>query len=156
MGTSSSIRLPGAEQGRYVRWDGYPSGVGQAIWQIVQRDGLERARQVLCVENPGGWSSLNPLQVISTAEEMRAIEAKGKGYWPPSDDGREYQAWSFRGRADQLAQVEGYGTTYLDDPDGSTPGEAWNYTLADDALVIEGYTNHRVPWDGPEPVWEKI
>jgi len=30
---------PDGVKGRYVHWDGYPSGVGLAVLAIVQRDG---------------------------------------------------------------------------------------------------------------------
>ena len=44
--------------GRYVHFDGYPSGVGAALLRIVQRDGLDVARKVV-LDSQGGWVSLH-------------------------------------------------------------------------------------------------
>lgn len=155
MGTRSTIRLPGAEKGRYVHWDGYPSGVGRAIWTIVHRDGLATARKTLVEDHPGGWSSLDASQVVNTPKEIAAAKAKGPGYFPAPDDVRGYHAWQFKNRT-EMAQVEGCGLAYTDDDEGWSTGEEWNYTLADDALIIDGYTTHRIAWDGPEPDWQKM
>ena len=63
MSTRSVIARPTAAgfQGRYIHWDGYPSGVGQQIYDLFQghfgKD-FGRLQQVLLDEHPAGWSSL--------------------------------------------------------------------------------------------------
>lgn len=61
MGTRSIVAVPDAEhgfRGRYIHWDGYPSGVGEALRTIVNRDGYDFAVKVL-TEQHYGWSSVN-------------------------------------------------------------------------------------------------
>lgn len=59
MGTRSIIALKTGNGwfGRYCHWDGYPEGVGSAIWHIVKRDGLPTAVQTLITDNYS-WSCL--------------------------------------------------------------------------------------------------
>ena len=64
MSTRSVIARPTAAgfQGRYVHWDGYPSGVGQQIYGLFQghfAKDFGRLQQVLLDEHPAGWSSLS-------------------------------------------------------------------------------------------------
>ena len=64
MSTRSVIARPTAAgfQGRYIHWDGYPSGVGQQIYGLFQGHfGMDfgRLQQVLLDEHPAGWSSLS-------------------------------------------------------------------------------------------------
>lgn len=62
MGTRSVVAIPYARKtgwrGRYIHWDGYPSGVGRTLHKIVRRDGRDKAVRVL-VEDHAGWSSVN-------------------------------------------------------------------------------------------------
>ena len=59
MGTRSVIaaHYPDGVKGRYVHWDGYPSGVGKAVFEIAKRDGLEGAFHTL-LERHYGWSTV--------------------------------------------------------------------------------------------------
>lgn len=107
MGTRSLVGIPDAEHGwkaRYVHWDGYPSGVGEALRVIVNRDGYTAAVKTLTEENYG-WSSING----------REEQEMGAGY----NDGR-------------FVAVPGYGIAYTTegDPPQSSEDE-WQF--GDDA-----------------------
>ena len=60
MGTRSIVAVPDGEswQGRYVHWDGYPTGVGEVLRLIVRRDGLDVAAHTLTVAHVS-WSSID-------------------------------------------------------------------------------------------------
>lgn len=118
MGTRSIVAVPtedGGWKGRYVHWDGYPTGVGLALLKIVQRDGLDTARRVLTEEHYG-WSS---------------VDAEGDStpsYYSP----------------ERFEVVPGYGVAYIytEHPDewltsdGDTGWTEWAYVLHDDYLAI--------------------
>lgn len=61
MGTRSIVGVPTNDgtgfRGRYVHWDGYPAGVGQAVADIVRRDGYSATIHTLIVEH-SAWSSV--------------------------------------------------------------------------------------------------
>lgn len=66
MSTRSAIaRLTGREplafEGRYHHWDGYPTGLGRALWTLYhghfQRD-LSAMLEVLIDRHPAGWSTI--------------------------------------------------------------------------------------------------
>lgn len=61
MSTNSVVALPTRDgqgfRGRYVHWDGYPEGVGQAVTDIVKRDGYGQAVQTLIVDH-AEWSQV--------------------------------------------------------------------------------------------------
>lgn len=140
MGTRSVIAVPYRTKtgwrGRYCHWDGYPSGVGQSLFQIVRRDGIKQARKTL-TSTWCGWSQINP-------------EQKEDDLSPGYDDGR-------------FAAVEGYGvaftTTKLDifgekayqqarrgdwirfDGDDDA-GTEWAYVLDDDRMWVHRRIHH--------------
>jgi len=111
MATRSLIGTYHAEDGwrcRYVHWDGYPDGVGAELCRIINRDGVNKAMQVLTVENPYGWSS------IAADTEKPRPEA-----------------------GDRFATVPGYGHAYQsgDGSDdyvlrGDNTGAEWAYLVA--------------------------
>lgn len=123
MGTRSVIAATPADaaRGRYVHWDGYPTGVGQALLNIVRRDGLDKAREVLTREH-FGWSS-----VTGEGSDLAATT---------TDDGR-------------FVIVPGYGLAYSHDEHKdawaqSVHSEEWGYILGDDGLHIVGHAH--IPW----------
>lgn len=61
MGTRSIIAIGTREyfRGRYVHFDGYPEGVGLALSEIMRRDGIKPALNVL-IDQHTGWSSVTP------------------------------------------------------------------------------------------------
>jgi hypothetical protein len=125
MGTRSVIAIPDAEhgwKGRYVHWDGYPSGVGEVLRRIVNRDGYATAVHTL-TQVHYGWSSLHP-------EQSGEQSSLGFGY----TDGR-------------FAAVAGYGTAYTtaqgqssaDDwilADGDDCGTEWAYLLGEGGIAV--------------------
>ena len=60
MSTRSVVARPTVDswEGRYIHFDGYPTGVGFELWCIVKNEGVLKAREVLINDN-SGWSSLN-------------------------------------------------------------------------------------------------
>lgn len=124
MGTRSVVAVQTGDtfKGRYIHWDGYPSGVGEQILTIVKRDGVEKARQVLTVKHYG-WSGLDTEQKAGKASLSVGMQ-----------DGR-------------FAAVKGYGVAYTtaqgqskaDDwvtSDGDDWGTEWAYILRDNELVV--------------------
>jgi len=85
MSTRSVIARPTAAgfQGRYVHWDGYPSGVGRQIYGLFQghfgKD-FDRLQRVLLDEHPAGWSSLSGdwTKAPGFAEDPRNTDGPGK------------------------------------------------------------------------------
>jgi hypothetical protein len=45
-------------EGRYVHFDGYPSGAGHDLYVIAHQIGVERMLEIIIDEHPGGWNSL--------------------------------------------------------------------------------------------------
>lgn len=133
MGTRSVIAIPDAEagwKGRYVHWDGYPSAVGEALRQIINRDTYSIAVENL-VHRHYGWSGLNPQESGPLPDYM--------------SDGR-------------FQTVIGYGTAYTtkggqSDPDewitpaGDDWGTEWAYLLGEDGIAV--FENRWSP-DGSE------
>jgi len=88
-----AIREDGHAKGRYVHWDGYPSGVGLALLKMVERDGLERVTEVLTREHYG-WSTVDAQGVI--ADEYAFM-------YPPT----------------RFEAVPGYGVAFVNDTEQS-------------------------------------
>ena len=65
-------------KGRYAHWDGYPSHQGKSIWEIVQRDGFEKATKTF-VDDHFYWSTVKPWQPIEEADESRWEIVEGYG-----------------------------------------------------------------------------
>jgi hypothetical protein len=59
--------------GRYIHFDGYPSGVGIGILRALNRFGLTEGKKVLLDDHPAGWSnvaSCDWTQEIGSIESM--------------------------------------------------------------------------------------
>jgi hypothetical protein len=105
MGTRSAIAIrteDGGFKGRYVHWDGYPDGVGRAVRQIIERDGREKALEVL-LEDHYGWSTV---------------------------DGEEEQDLGIGREDGRFVAVPGYGVAYTTEQNQSSPDE-WVTYLGD-------------------------
>ena len=183
MGTRSAVCEPYGDsyRGRYVHWDGYPTGVGRALLELVARDGLAKVRQTI-IHDHYGWSNLKTDQALTSrymrnkVKRLRA-EAKARGdYYSPEYDTPEYDAHNFvmcygDGR---FAQIPGYGVAYTtsqgqsNEDEWVTPdedyGTEWRYILGDDSIwVLQGYAANppcigRVPYgdfDGMVAVEER-
>ena len=127
MGTRSVVAIPldGGFKGRYIHWDGYPSGVGQNLLDIIKRDGLERAIEVLTRENYG-WSSLNPDGPDSFDPQ---IDYKDRAAWE-AKEGRSHHSDPGGGDG-RFRAVKGYGTAYTT-VDGQSSPEEWITDSSDD------------------------
>lgn len=58
--------------GRYLHSDGYPSHTGAQLVCIIQRDGVQKAVETLCVEHYG-WSFIDTSFTEAKFNERRAI-----------------------------------------------------------------------------------
>lgn len=89
MGTRSvvAVRYGDSWRGRYVHWDGYPTGVGQALLEIRRNlypndlDGMVRA----LTETHRGWSSINAEERVELpdyyeSDRFEAVHGIGIGY----------------------------------------------------------------------------
>lgn len=110
MGTRSVVATGTVEdwKGRYVHWDGYPTGVGQALRSILIRDGFEVATQTI-LRDHYGWSSLD----AQYGEELPEFLSDGR-----------------------FVRVEGYGTAYTTEQ-GQSSEDDWHTSKNSDPLWIE-------------------
>ena len=111
MGTRSVIAVrneTGGWKGRYCHWEGYPEGVGDAVRDIVKRDGVEKAIKTL-TEDHYGWSSVD------------------------GDERQELDRWYNDGR---FVAVPGYGIAYTT-KDGQSDPDEWISSEDADSLVCE-------------------
>lgn len=132
MGTRSVVAIPDAEhgwKGRYCHWDGYPSGVGEALRRIVMRDGLTPAVHTL-TEAHTRWSTITAVPLAD--------------YEPPSYDPRRVETY-----------VDGYGEAPDDEPDGDAGwvfadgddwGTEWAYLLGEGGIGV--YERRYTPDEG--------
>lgn len=129
MGTRSVVGVPNGDgfRGRYVHWDGYPEGVGEAVAEIVRRDGADTAVRMI-TEHHYGWSTL-------TGAAAPALDAS-------STDGR-------------FVAVPGYGIAYTTEQGQSSPDEwidnedadAWcEWAYAITPTVIQVWANADDGW----------
>ena len=142
MGTRSVVAFPtdGGFKGRYIHWDGYPTGVGATLLMIVQRDGVEQALRVLTEENYG-WSGLDddaPAEFETVTHDQRQAFVAEHGRYPISDPG------DGDGR---FRLVEDYGTAYTTvsgqssedewiTDTGDDCGTEWAYVVYDDHITV--------------------
>lgn len=69
-------------RGRYVHWDGYPEGVGQAVAEIVRRDGFKQAVDTLTVQHVA-WAQVSTDVAISTWRDDITVTGYGIAYAEP-------------------------------------------------------------------------
>jgi hypothetical protein len=124
MGTRSAVCEPHGDsyRGRYVHWDGYPTGVGARLIELVQRDGIEKVRQTI-IHDHYGWSSLHQQELSPSYQDGRFVVVP--------DYGVAYVA-----EAGQVSEDEWITP-------GADYGTEWRYILADDGLgVLAGYSEN--------------
>lgn len=133
MGTRSVVAEPQGDawRGRYVHWDGYPSGVGHAVLDIVRQHGVDTATRVLVTDHYG-WSSVN-------GQDKQEL---GLGY----TDGR-FQAVPGYGIAYTTEQGQSSPDDYIT-PDGDDWGTEWAYVIGPRGLTIlvRGYGADAPAW----------
>ena len=101
MGTRSIVAVPTGEtswKGRYVHWDGYPSGVGASLVELIARDGVEATVKTL-TEDHWGWSIVDHEQPADIPDYLKS-------------DGR-------------FSSVPGVGVPYKKDVDGGDQSNDW-------------------------------
>lgn len=84
MGTRSAVGVRnenGEWKGRYVHWDGYPSGVGAELLELIKRDGPQKVVQTVVLQNYG-WSTLdmNPRGVPQDDGRFKVVPGYGVAY----------------------------------------------------------------------------
>ena len=80
MSTNGMIAIAGKHEGeflgRYIHWDG--DTAGQHVRKILERDGLEKATQVLLHEHYG-WSSIDAVGIGVSRDVARWLMVEGYG-----------------------------------------------------------------------------
>jgi hypothetical protein len=134
--------------GRYHHFDGYPTGLGKRLYEVVGQLGVKRALELLVDEHPVGWSSIDGCDI--TAEP---------GY------GGKYDDTSHGPRCYCHGERHEEGDWLLTDQ-GDDGGAEWAYAISERAAVMTVYKWRYGPerWqlvevvrlDDPEPDWEAI
>lgn len=126
-------------KGRYAHWDGYPMHQGKSIWNIVQRDGFEKAARTFTDENYY-WSTVSPFQE-STADD--------EGRW------KIVEGYGCAGDESEASPDEWHTPKDLDD----TWCE-WVYVITQGGLMVIYIATQELigfyQWNGEEPNWEKV
>jgi hypothetical protein len=125
-------------KGRYAHWDGYPAHQGRNIWEIVQRDGFEKAVKTF-VDDNFYWSSVKSWQPNEEPEESRWVVVEGYGI-----AGNEEQ-----GSPDEWYTPDNYKDSWCD----------YLYVISEGGLlVVRLYddVHHFFRWDDLEPNWVEV
>ena len=131
MGTRSIIAEPHGDgfRGRYCHWDGHPSWNGVQLAKLVQRDGVERVREVL-LHDHGYWSTID---AAATEADLADHERNGS-----------FQVVPGFGKTSDMRAEE--CPDWVTDQDVTSHGAEWGYVIGDrEMLVME------LPWDGGNP-----
>ena len=142
MGTRSVIAKQDGDswKGRYAHWDGYPSHQGRNIWEIVQRDGFEKAVKTF-VDDHFYWSVVKSWQPSEEADGSRWMVVEGYG---------------IAGNEEQGSPDEWYT------PDDNL-SDAWIdyvYVISQGGLLVIMASDNSMlgffPWNGKEPNWVQV
>ena len=175
MGTRSLVLKPHGDgfEGRYVHYDGYPTGVGIALLRIVKRDGLEKARKTI-IDDHYYWSCIN--ESMFSNRYNSASKDMVKNDYTGLPTGNVVLLGEQRGVAPSV-DVIGYGEADLNSPRneeeyadylmtpenyGDQGWAEWTYLLAESGLWVAPYNADEnppryqivVPWDGAENILE--
>lgn len=158
MSTRSVIAIPVGDswKGRYHHSDGYPSGVGCTLFNLVRERGLEWTRKTLTKDH-SGWSSIN------SADFDLPPGFSNKPYG--KDAAGNFARLDFRPHCYCHGDRKERGWWITREGDDS--GTEWAYVLGALALVIEkrvGYneatlrweTVASIPWTAAEPNWKEV
>lgn len=163
MGTRSVVAEPQGDgwHGRYVHWDGYPSGVGRTVFALAESMGPETAREFLLREHTG-WSSLAGADFSIAPGFGNSMDLPcricGQGYvahleWPEGKGPGQgvgstgYNALGHTYDRDEdcdaarRAQCYCHGERHEEDPgyityDGDDWGTEWAYVIGPKGLTI--------------------
>lgn len=140
MGTRSIIAKPVGDtwEGRYVHWDGYPTGVGKALFEAFGKfESVEAMREALIDAEPVGWSILCGVDLTQPARWTDSLDEA-----PEERSALGPLSYSVRG---ETPWKDGTDADVRRPEDG---GEAWVYVLADGGLMVgTGVEPKRiVPW----------
>ena len=81
MGTRATIAKQtekNAYIGRYIHFDGYPSGVGKGIINALEHFGLTKGKEVLLDEHPAGWSNIASCDWTQEIGYVESIDAPNR------------------------------------------------------------------------------
>ena len=125
-------------RGRYAHWDGYPSHQGKSIWEIVQRDGYEKAVKTF-VDDHFYWSTVKPWQPIEEADESRWEIVEGYGIAGNTEQGDPNEWYT----------PDNYKDSWCD----------YLYVISEGGLlVVRLYddVHHFFRWTDEEPNWVEV
>lgn len=135
--------------GRYVHADGYPSGVGQTLFNEYQRAFKGRAASLLNIllAERIGWSQLDRCDL--TLDSV----------WP-SDASRAPVSYSARGDVSELI----HGEYRVSDSEGPNSDIRYGYVISPRTATLDVWKNGAAGWlllasvnlDGPAPVWSAL
>jgi hypothetical protein len=141
MGTRSVIAKQDGDswKGRYAHWDGYPSHQGRNIWEIVQRDGFEKAVKTF-VDDHFYWSVVKSWQPSEEADGSRWMVVEGYGI-----AGNEEQ-----GSPDEWYTPNDLSNSWID----------YVYVISQGGLLVIMASDNSMlgffPWNGKEPNWVQV
>jgi hypothetical protein len=125
-------------KGRYAHWDGYPAHQGRNIWEIVQRDGFEKAVKTF-VDDNFYWSSVKSWQPSEEADGSRWMVVEGYGIAGNAE----------QGSPDEWYTPDNYKDSWCD----------YLYVISEGGLlVVRLYddVHHFFRWDDLEPNWVEV
>lgn len=130
MSTSAVVARPSGDgfEGRFVQWDGYPSGVGLAVYQIAQRDGAAAAARTIIDEHEA-WATLTAQDRSPRGRDEWQVPGYGEA--PPVAAGSWYTQLITTSTIDEVSVQ-------------------WVYVICSGGLLVTGGTSHvvseMVPW----------
>lgn len=161
MSTRSCIARPIGDEweGRYHHSDGYPTGLGADLWQLVQRNGVEWARRVL-IDEHAGWSC------ILGADWSKAPGFDGEGPHCYCHGSRSEEGWWIRSRDQKHNEALHIEWVYVLGNMGlavyasvRVPGKTRRETVNGRILTSPRYDWQYIEtfaWNGDEPDWYVI
>jgi hypothetical protein len=167
MSTNAIIAEPYGDgfRGRHLHWDGDLGG--RELWPIIQRDGVELARETL-LHTHTVWSELHHDRPDLSKVKLSAADQKLDGWDLRQKYGRDHPK-ILLANLDDRVNVPGYGIAHKPGEDfwfdqtGVSDWRNWAWVLADRALIL--WHNHHgepyrligtYPYDGPEPDWDAV
>lgn len=152
-----SNRELGQWRGAYHHFDGYPSGLGKALWQLYHEfyEGLLPAMiEMLIDAHPQGWSS-----IVDADWKLRPTWIDDKGEWYSANKKLPPLSYKYR-------SGEEHNAIYLDQTSDSWQEWAYVFDLEEYTMTIfervgswQDVTYRRIetlPLAGSEPDWKSF